>query len=256
MKKSLPVFAAIVSVCVTALAQDAPSAPKPAAAKTAAAPPQPSAQPAAESPGILKKLFGSRRGRQVLFPPKDGPAPTPDTAPPSAPAAKAVAKKVPKTSVKTAKAKPRKPAAAAEGAEPAPATVAAADTAPGVAPAVGDGADPAAAPAPAPVAPKTAKSRKGKTAPSTAAQAGVEPPADADPDAKEKFLFDKVKAEAAADPEVTELKTKADSAVFDQEGKDAQRAYNKALYNKMRKIDGSLEERINAVETAILKRLE
>ena len=51
------------------------------------------------------------------------------------------------------------------------------------------------------------------------------------------------------------LKTKADASAFDEEGKNAQRAYNKALFEQMRKLDSSLEGRINSMEALILKKL-
>jgi hypothetical protein len=81
-------------------------------------------------------------------------------------------------------------------------------------------------------------------------------PGAGDAEAKEAARFEEVKAKASADPAVAELKAKADAAVFDEEGKNAQRAYNKALFDQMRKIDGGLENRINSYEAAILKKLD
>ena len=52
------------------------------------------------------------------------------------------------------------------------------------------------------------------------------------------------------------LKEKADGAVSDDEARKAQRAYNKALFNKMRSIDSSIKDRADRIEAAIMKRLD
>lgn len=77
-----------------------------------------------------------------------------------------------------------------------------------------------------------------------------------DPEVREKALFDAAKAKASEDPEVVELKAKADGAVTDDDARSAQRAYNKALYAKMRELDGSISRRIKEMEAAVLKRLD
>ena len=266
MKKSLPVFLTIFGVCATALAQDTPSAtgearPKPAPEKRAFVPTAtPSTTAAQESPGVLQRIFGSRQGRRVLFPPTS--TPTPQATPPATPAPKTSAKARPKkrqpkpapdaTESAPAPAKTESPAAPKpapdQSATPAPDQSAT----PAPAPVVPDAPPPAAPAAPAPAK----KVRKGKTAPPVAAPKGVKPAPDADPEAREKTRFDQAKAKASEDPEVMELKTKADSAVSDEDAKSAQRAYNKALFNQMRKIDSSLDGRINAMEAAILQRLD
>jgi hypothetical protein len=102
-----------------------------------------------------------------------------------------------------------------------------------------------ASPAPAKTAPKTAAKPKPT----------VEPPADMDPDAQEKFRFDQAKAKAMEDPQVIALKTKADNAATEADSSKALRAYNKALFEKIRKIDKSVAERATRLEEAILKRL-
>ena len=76
MKNTLPVFAVIVTACAVTLAQGAP-------AETAAAAPAPRAA-SAESPGLLKKIFGSRQGQRVTFPPAATPAPKIAPTPPAA----------------------------------------------------------------------------------------------------------------------------------------------------------------------------
>ena len=83
----------------------------------------------------------------------------------------------------------------------------------------------------------------------------VEPPADADAEVKEKFRFDQARAKAGDDPQVKALKQKADEASTDDESRKALRAYNKALFEKIRKIDGSVSDRATRLEAAILKRL-
>jgi hypothetical protein len=77
-----------------------------------------------------------------------------------------------------------------------------------------------------------------------------------DPETAERNRFEQVKARALEDPQVQKLKTEADSAITDEEGKKALRAYNKALFNKMRRLDGSLKDRIDITESVILKHLD
>jgi hypothetical protein len=48
---------------------------------------------------------------------------------------------------------------------------------------------------------------------------------------------------------------KADTAPTEEEARKALRAYNKSLFQKMRKIDPSIKERIDATEAVILKRI-
>ena len=57
------------------------------------------------------------------------------------------------------------------------------------------------------------------------------------------------------DPHVKSLKAAADDATTDEASRKALRAYNQALFDKMRQLDGSLRERIDRMEAAILKRL-
>jgi hypothetical protein len=57
------------------------------------------------------------------------------------------------------------------------------------------------------------------------------------------------------DDKVQELKQKSDAAFGDEEGRKAMRAYNKALFRKMRSIDPSIKERADATEAAIMRRL-
>ena len=97
-----------------------------------------------------------------------------------------------------------------------------------------------------------------KTAPITATKPAkplVEPPADADAEVKEKFRFDQARAKVGEDPQVKALKQKADEASTDDESRKALRAYNRALFEKIRKIDSSVSDRATRLEAAILKRL-
>lgn len=95
-----------------------------------------------------------------------------------------------------------------------------------------------------------------KTASKVAAKPKApEPPADADPDVQEKFRFDQARAKAGEDPQVQALKAKADDAATEEDSRKALRAYNKALFEKIRKTDKSVTERANRLEAAIMKRL-
>ncbi|MEI6872085.1 MAG: hypothetical protein WCL08_07360, partial [Verrucomicrobiota bacterium] len=61
--------------------------------------------------------------------------------------------------------------------------------------------------------------------------------------------------EASEDPKVSDLRAKADAAKTDDAANKAMRAYLHALYEKMREITPSLEERISLTETAAIKAL-
>lgn len=107
-------------------------------------------------------------------------------------------------------------------------------------------------------APATPAPKSAKTAPITSTKPAkplVEPPADADAEVKEKFRFDQARAKAGEDPQIKALKQKADEASTDDESRKALRAYNKALFEKIRKIDSSVSDRATRLEAAILKRL-
>jgi hypothetical protein len=77
-----------------------------------------------------------------------------------------------------------------------------------------------------------------------------------DPETAEKNRFESVKARALEDPQIQEIKAKADSAATEEEGKKALRAYWKALFNKMRRLDPSLKEHIDIMESVIDKHLD
>lgn len=80
--------------------------------------------------------------------------------------------------------------------------------------------------------------------------------ASGDATAIEKAKYNLARAKAVEDGEVRELKAKADAATSDEEGRKTLRAYNKALFDKMRQLDPSISERADRIEAAVIKRLE
>ena len=71
---------------------------------------------------------------------------------------------------------------------------------------------------------------------------------------EEECRYEAAKAEALDDPQVKELKTKANEAIGENEERRTSIAYNRMLFKKMRQIDQSLAERVGLVEAAIVKR--
>jgi hypothetical protein len=67
--------------------------------------------------------------------------------------------------------------------------------------------------------------------------------------------FKAVKAEAAADPKIKELKAKADGALDATEADEALTAYNRALFRKIREIEPSVSGYAEKVESSLTKRL-
>jgi antigen KI-67 len=111
--------------------------------------------------------------------------------------------------------------------------------------------------------PTPKKTGKGKEIPASAPAAtpavkriAPPPPTGNDPEAQEKFRYEVAKTKALQDPEVSKLKEKADTATTEEEARKAQRAYNKALFNKMRGIDASIKDRVDSIEAVIMKRLD
>ncbi len=103
---------------------------------------------------------------------------------------------------------------------------------------------------PEPKPPKTVTKPSSKSAPPPAAGDG------ADSETIERNKFAEARRKAGEDPEIVALKDKADSAASEEEARQALRAYNKALYQKMRKLDSSIKDRIDATEAAIMRRLD
>jgi len=180
--------------------------------------------PKPKKPSFFEKLFGNRKR-------KPAPEPTPTPSP------------TPRKSVRKPAATPAPPLE--PGSTPKPVKTAPVKTeVPKVA-----SATPVASAAP----PK--KTVTTKPAISEPKKNLIEPPADADPDVKEKYRYEQAKARAMEDPQVKSLKAKADDASTEDDSRKALRAYNKALFEKIRKIDSSVSERADLLEAGILKRL-
>lgn len=67
--------------------------------------------------------------------------------------------------------------------------------------------------------------------------------------------FKAVKAKAMEDPEIKELKNKADGEVAEAEASKALVNYNRALFRKIREIEPSLGDYADRVEQSMSKRL-
>jgi len=74
--------------------------------------------------------------------------------------------------------------------------------------------------------------------------------------AQETARFQQAKAKALADKRIKDLQEKADSAPNEDAQQKASKAYYKALYDRMRKIDPGLKDRIDRTENATMKQME
>lgn len=81
------------------------------------------------------------------------------------------------------------------------------------------------------------------------------PDKDGDADGQERQRYDQARAKAMGDEKLQELRTKADAAVSDDESRKALRAYNKALFKRIREIDPSVKDRADRMESAVMSRL-
>lgn len=262
---------ALAGAITLAGAQDlaATNQPKPAAAATtddatrptpgAHATPVPTPTP---KPGLMKRLFGGK--------PTPKPTPTPATPrarrivhrpPPADDDDRKKDDKKPGPEAKPAPAKPESTPPAPE--KPADSEAKPDDTASPEKTEKPEKPGPTDVPAPdvrkpvgkrgkghAPAATPSAKSTSREQEAVARATAG------GDPDAIEKAKYDEVKSRAAADTHVLELRDKADSATTEEDGRKALRAYNQALFQKMRHLDSTLEPRIDRMEKAVLHQLE
>ncbi len=61
---------------------------------------------------------------------------------------------------------------------------------------------------------------------------------------------------AAQEPEIIELRNKADTAIDEAEAKKTSIAYNRALFQKIRALEPSLDAYVDRLEQAVLKRLK
>lgn len=235
MRKILPVLLALCAIgAYGVFAQDAATSvsdEKPAPRKQYVRPvvkptPAPAATPAPDKRGFFERLFGRRRAT---------PAPATPTPRP----------------VQKFRAKPARP----EVKKPdAPGT---ADTAPkpDKPPTLNKTSAPST-PAPAATPAPTRKGRGKTAAPAVGENKTPAPPTSDDPDVQEKYKYDLAKNKAGADPDVQELKRKTEDSATEDEARKAQRAYNRALFSKMRKLEPALKDRIDRVESALMKKLE
>lgn len=262
-------FAAIALSTAIVLAQDAapPAEPKPDApasepipkvdaAEPASATPEPVrkrrviakatpvpvATPVPKKPGFWERLFGKKK-------PTPAPAtPTPKTTPTPKP-----------TSVVTKKTvlnpRPQKPDVAAPtptvtATKPQKTSTAKVEPKKPVEP-IEDKTPPAKIEDKPKVTPKSSKSKQ------AAERAQNFPPStdNADAEVVEKQKYDQAKAKAVADPKLQELRGKADLATSDEESRKALRAYNKAMFKRMKEIDPSITDHVDRMEAAVLKRL-
>ena len=67
--------------------------------------------------------------------------------------------------------------------------------------------------------------------------------------------YQEIKTKALEDKSVQELQSKADNAPEGEEQRKASRDYYKTLFNKMRKLDPGLKDRIDRTEAATLRRI-
>jgi hypothetical protein len=74
-------------------------------------------------------------------------------------------------------------------------------------------------------------------------------------DALEKAKYEYARVRAGEDKDVQLMKAKADAATSEEEGRKALRAYNRELFDKMRKLDPSITDRIDRTEAAVLRHL-
>lgn len=111
-------------------------------------------------------------------------------------------------------------------------------------------------PVPTPTPKKTTKPATPAPTNSKRPTAASTAPISEESDAQEKERYDVAKAKAGEDAEIIKLKEKADGAVTDDEARKAQRAYNKALFNKIRSLDSSVKERADRIEAGIMRRLQ
>ena len=190
--------------------------------------------------GMLERLFGGRE--------KATPAPRPAATPPKAtPTPRPQRRSTPSRRTKPAVEEEEKPAAAEmEKKDEAPA-VAKKTTKPKPTKAKDDDedAEKKEGEEPAPEEKLTAEQQAVKDA-----------EAAGNPIAIEKAKYDEVKSRAIQDEKIVALKEKADTATDEEDGRKALRAYNKALFQKMRTMDSSIRERVDLMEDAVMKRLE
>ncbi len=211
--------------------------------------PQPATAPADSTPtpekrGFLKRVFGKKEAATPVPVATPEPKPTPRTyrrprvtAPPP-------------PSNENATDESKKPAPPKGDSEKQP------ETAPGEPVEKKDPSESEKSSSEEPVKPMTGTSKRGKK-PAVAPPKKVtaQPPEGADVEEQEKWKYNEAKKVALEDSDVADLKKKADATLSDEEGRKALRAYNRALFNKMRKTDPTIKERIDRIEASVMKRL-
>ncbi len=261
LRLTLCFFASLLLCLGSAIAQESAGAaerakaatPTPAAARASGrtvrvvAKATPAATPEEKKRGFFSRLFG-RKPEPVATP---TPAPAPKQRRPRKPVEGPAATPEPA-------AKPEE-TAPAKTESPKPTTETPAET-PAVKP-----DEVAEKPAPKPpvtkATPEPKKGGKPKATPTpkpqTKEQAALEKAmASEDPEAIEKAKYDEVKVRAGGDAKVAELKNKADNAVSDEDARKELKAYNRALFQKMRTLEPSIKSRIDRMEAAVLKQLD
>ncbi len=254
LKKSLVLLAACGLITHAACAQDTAAADPVGPAKSTTTEsrvkavtvttPAPAATPEPRKKGFFKRVFGKQD--PVVIP---APTPAPKATPrpfrrPHAPPTPSPDENV------TEEPKKSEPAKTEPTTKPAPVPSDATEIKPPAPDKPAVEVPPAPAATPAPI-------KKGGKKPVVAPvkKTASTPPDTKDPDVLEKWKYDEAKARALEDADVADLKGKADAALNEDEGRKALRAYNRALFSKMRRVDPSIKERIDRIETSVMKRL-
>ncbi len=208
----------------------ATASPRTAVTKAA---PVPAATPAPKKPGFWERVFGKKKA-----------APTPV---PATPTPKPAYKK--KAITKARKPKPKITTSRPDETAPTPGRTDAANVEPGT---NEEGKTP---PAMTEENPKPPIARKPK--PKKGDKSQNFPPTTDNPDAEivEKQKYDQAKAKAVADPKIQELRGKADLAANEEESRKALRAYNKAMFKRMKEVEPSIKDHIDDMEAEVLKRI-
>ena len=191
--------------------------------------PVPTAAPAAKKPGFWERVFGKKQ-----------PTPAPATPTPA-----------PVIKKKTApKPRPKKPKTAIVRNEDAAATRETTNNEP---PKQNDESTPPT---------KTEEKEKPSTPKAVKSKGNSQraenfPPStdNADAEIVERQKYEQAKAKAVADPKVQELRGKADLASSEDESRKTLRAYNKAMFKRMKEIDPSIKDHVERMEAAVMSRL-
>jgi len=241
----------------------------PASKKVEDAPKPKIVAPAAPTPAPKRSVLGRIFGPKATPTPAPEPTPAPVVKPKPRPKPKPKAdtEETPDTNADKTPPKPKKPDGEKPDAEkpdsekPKPADKPA-DEKPSDKPAADKPAGETSAPAtdkpagetpnPEDQPPKPKGGKAGKNAKNTPKAAK---PADA-PNLDDATKYKNAHATALEDEKIKDLKTKADSAIDESEAHKASVAYNKALFHKIREIDGSIDGYVDKLEAAMMKRLD